>query len=93
VLKARPYADGTSALGKVRDELLADSKWAIRDLETVLIQSLGTQHRGNLLHGRFAQGERWEQVVAHEVDHYLDRLDKPTPGHARKPEPSRRLAS
>jgi hypothetical protein len=90
VLKGPRYEDGTVALGKVPQRLLTDSRWAIRDLEALLIQSLGTQHRGNSHQERFAQGEHWEQVMAHEVDHYLERLDRPTPSRARKPEPSRR---
>jgi hypothetical protein len=89
-VKGPRYADGTSALGKVPVRLLTDSKWAIRDLEALLIQSLGTQHRGNSLQMRFANGEHWEQVMAHEVDDYLARLDPPAPSRARKPEPSRR---
>jgi len=89
VLQARPHADGTLALGKVPPKLLTDSKWAIRDLEALLIQSIGTQHRGNTLQMRFGQGEHWEQVMSHETDHYLDRLEKPRPSRARKP-PSRR---
>jgi len=93
VLPARPYADGTKALGKVRDKLLTGSKWAIRDIEALLIQSLGTQHRGNGLQMRFAHGEHWEQVMAHEVDHYLGRLTKPLTSRARTPEPSRRSAT
>jgi hypothetical protein len=76
VLQGRPYADGTLALGKVRDRLLTDSRWAIRDLEALVIQSLGTQHRGNSLQMRFAQAERWEQVMGHEADRYLGRLKK-----------------
>jgi hypothetical protein len=91
VLKGPRYEDGTSALGKLPDKLLTDSRWAIRDVEALLIQSLGTQHRGNTMQGRFGQGEHWEQVMAHEVEPYLERLKKPTPSRARKPEPSRRV--
>jgi hypothetical protein len=93
VQKGPRYADGTLGLGKVPEKLLTDSRWAIRDVEALLIQSLGTQHRGNSMQMRFAQGEHWEQVMAYEVEHYLDRLDKPTPSRARKPEPSRRVGA
>jgi hypothetical protein len=92
-VKGPRYPDGTSALGKVPVKLLTDSKWAIRDLEALLIQSLGTQHRGNSLQMRFANGEHWEQVMAHEVDDYLARLDQPAPSRARRPEPSRRATA
>ena len=90
VLQSR-HVDGTRVIGKVREQLLTDSKWAIRDLETLLIRSLGTQHRGNSLHMRFAQAQQWEQVMAHEAEHYLDRLKKPVPSKA-VPWPSRRLS-
>jgi hypothetical protein len=90
VLKGPPYADGTSALGKVPVRLLTDSRWAIRDLEALLIQSLGTQHRGNSNQMRFGQGEHWDQVMAHEAEHYLDQLHQPAPSRARPPEPARR---
>ena len=89
VLKGPRYADGTQALGKVRDRLLTDSRWAIRDLEALLIQSLGTQMRGNSHQMRFAHGEHWEQVMAHEIPTYLERLEKPKPSRARKPDPAR----
>jgi hypothetical protein len=91
LLTGRPYADGTRALGNVADRLLTDSRWAIRDLEALLIQSLGTEHRGNSSLTRFAQGEHWEQVRRNEADHYLDRLVKPMTSRATRPrEPSRR---
>jgi hypothetical protein len=87
VLKIGRYADGTSVLGKLRKQLAADSRWAIHDLEALLIQSLGTQQRGNSLKMRFGRAERWTQVMAHEVDEYLDRLDPP---QRTRPAPSRR---
>jgi hypothetical protein len=90
VIKRSRYADGTSVLGKLPERLLTDSRWAIRDLEALLIQSLGTQNRGNSHQMRFGQGEHWTQVMAHEVDDYLDRLKKPPPSRARNPEPSQR---
>jgi hypothetical protein len=70
-------ADGTRVLGRVPARLLTDSRWTIGDSEALLIQALGTQHRANLMQMRFAQAERWEQVMAHEIDHYLSRLDLP----------------
>lgn len=51
VLRRGRYADGTSVLGSVPERLLADAKWGIRDIEALLIQTLGTQHRGNSMRG------------------------------------------
>lgn len=51
--------------------LLTESKWTIGDVEALLIQSLGTQERGNAQVMRFAAARRWTQVMRHEVDDYL----------------------
>lgn len=67
-------ADGTNKLGKVPGRLLTESKWTIGDIEALMIQTLGTQHRGNRQEMRFAAAERWEQVMEHEADLYLDRV-------------------
>ncbi len=66
--------DGTRQLGKVPDRLLTESRRTIGDIEALLIQSLGTQHRGNSQEMRFGVARHWTQVMAHEVDTYLGRV-------------------
>ena len=83
-------ADGTLTLRALPAAPRADSVSAIRDIEALLIQSLGTHHRGNKHQEHFRNGVRWEQVMLHDYDHYLDRLDLPPPSRTREPEPSRR---
>jgi hypothetical protein len=68
------HPDGTRRLGKVPDRLLTESRRTIGDIEALLIQSLGTQHRGNSQEMRFSVARPWTQVMAHEVDTYLDRV-------------------
>jgi hypothetical protein len=85
-----PLSDGTCDLGNVPKSPRADSASTIGDIEALLIQSLGTQHRGNAVQMRFAQAEHWTQVMLHETERYLDRLDTPQPSRARKPESRRR---
>jgi hypothetical protein len=68
--------DGTRQLGKVPERLLTESKRTIGDIEALLIQSLGTQHRGNSQEMRFAVARRWTQVMAHEIDTYLERVQR-----------------
>lgn len=84
------HPDGTRALGAVPKFPRADSSSAIGDIEALLIQSLGTQHRGNVMEMRFTRGDHWTQVMSHEVDLYLGRIDIPAASHARPFESSRR---
>jgi hypothetical protein len=79
-------ADGTRDLGKVPERLLTDSRWTIGDIEALLIQSLGTQHRGNVIQMRFVGADHWTQVMEHETEFYLERLDRPPASRAREPE-------
>jgi hypothetical protein len=62
-----------AALGAAKER--ADSASTIGDIEALLIQSLGTHHRGNAMEMRFSAAEHWTQVMLHEYDHYLDRLE------------------
>ena len=71
VLKSRNAEDGTQRLGEVPKNLVADSNRTIGDVEALLIQALGTHHRGNALKMRFGSARQWTQVMAHEVDDYL----------------------
>jgi hypothetical protein len=68
--------DGTRKLGKVPTRLLTESRWTIGDIEALLIQSLGTQHRGNRQEMRFAAAQRWTQVMLHEADEYLAKVQR-----------------
>lgn len=66
--------DGTRSLGKVPAKLLTESKWTIGDIEALMIQSLGTQKRGNAQEMRFAAAEKWTQVMSHEAEEYLEKV-------------------
>lgn len=68
--------DGTRKLGKVPDRLLTESRSTIGDIEALLIQSLGTQHRGNRQEMRFASAQPWLQVMHHEVEKFLGRVSQ-----------------
>jgi hypothetical protein len=82
------FADGTQALGKVPARLLTDSHWTIGDIEALLIQALGA--RGNKMQMHFAQAESWTQLMSHDEERYLSRLDPPPASRARTPERRRR---
>lgn len=73
VLKSRE-TDGTQKLGRLPTRLLVDSMSTIGDIEALLIQSLGTQHRGNWNQMRFAAAEQWHQVLEHEAESILQRV-------------------
>lgn len=68
------YEDGTQRLGKVPERLLTESRWTIGDIEALMIQALGTQHKGNRMTMRFAAADQWHQVMDHEVVKYLERI-------------------
>lgn len=72
VLRKAPA--GIQALGGVPRKLLAESRWTIGDIEALLIQSLGTQHRGNRQEMRFAAAQHWDQVALADVPYYLDKV-------------------
>jgi hypothetical protein len=86
-------ADGTRGLGAVPLYPRADSDSTIGDIEALLIQSLGTQHRGNAMEMRFSAAEHWTQVMLRDYDYYLDRLERPAQSQARKRESRRRRRS
>ena len=73
VLKGRD-PEGLSRLGEVPAKLVSDSDKTIGDVEALLIQTLGTMHRGNWHEEKFASADRWEQVRLDEVAMYVDRL-------------------
>ncbi|HET6834175.1 MAG TPA: GIY-YIG nuclease family protein [Acidimicrobiales bacterium] len=66
--------DGIRKLGKVPERLLTQSRSTIGDIEALMIQSLGTQMRGNVQQMRFAAAEQWTQVMRDEVGDYLDKV-------------------
>lgn len=82
VLKGR-LADGTRGLGKLPERFLTQSTHTIGDIEALLIQSLGTQHRGNGHEMRFSGAEAWSQVMAHEIEDLQERLFRPAASRAR----------
>jgi hypothetical protein len=84
VLRAGRLSDGTLDLGKVPERLSVDSRSTIGDIEALLIQSLGTQHRGNWHEEHFASALHWTQVMGYEVEEVLERLPKPVPSRARR---------
>jgi hypothetical protein len=71
---ASSLADGSRQLGTVPHRLLTESKRTIGDIEALLIQALGAQHRGHSQEMRFVVAHPWIQVMAHEVDTYLDKV-------------------
>lgn len=66
--------DGTRNLGQIPKQLLTDTTSTIGDIEALLIQSFGTQHRGNAVQMRFAVANPCEQVMAHDVEDLLAKL-------------------
>jgi hypothetical protein len=88
-VSSAPLADGTRALRALPKAPRADSRSAIADIEALLIQSLGTHHRGNAHQEHFRQGDLWEQVMLDDCEYYLGRLERPPPSRARKPEQRR----
>jgi hypothetical protein len=70
------HPDGLLKLGKQPQRLLTESKSTIGDIEALLIQALGTQHRGNALEMKFASAQRWTSTACHEVDGYLDKVGR-----------------
>jgi hypothetical protein len=71
VLQSR-NPDGTCRLKDLANVTLGEPSEAIKALESVLIQVLGTQ--GNTKQGRFPGADRWEQVKGNQVDGLLSRL-------------------
>jgi hypothetical protein len=73
-VRVRCHTDLTQSLAKLPRSLVTDSRETIADIEALLIQALGTHKRGNRHQMRFGLAERWEQVLLHERDMYLERL-------------------
>lgn len=67
--------DGTQRLGKMPKVLLTNSVRTIRDIEALLIESLGTYRTGNRQQAKFGSAMNWELVRRDEVSRYLERLD------------------
>ena len=77
--KAKCFLDGTATLGPLPTQLLTESKRAIGDIEALLIQSLGTQMRGNAVQMRFAAAQHWTQVAKHESEGFLNKVRSALP--------------
>jgi hypothetical protein len=93
VLRAGRFSDGTLGLGEVPQRLSVDSRSTIGDVEALLIQSLGTQHRGNWHEEHFASALHRTQVMDYEVERLLERLPRPAPSRALQAERGRRSVS
>ena len=65
--------DGLRNLGKVPKTLVTNSESAIRDIEALLIMSLGTHTRGNINQMQFAAATHWLQVQHHEIEMYVEK--------------------
>jgi hypothetical protein len=85
VLKGR-MADGTRGLGKLPERLITQSSATIGDIEALLIQSLGTQHRGNGMEMRFSGAEAWTQLMGHEFESLDEKMNRPSASRARPKE-------
>jgi hypothetical protein len=70
ILKTR-HADGTQTLGRAPTRLNTATHSTIGDVEALLIQALGTQHRSNAVQMRFASADPWTQIMAHETEKYV----------------------
>lgn len=68
------HSDGTRRLAVMPEVLLSHSQRAIRDIEALLIQCLGTYRNDNIQKMKFTSAEKWEQVGFNDTDHYLKRL-------------------
>jgi hypothetical protein len=55
-------------------KMLTHSTQTIRDIEALLIQSLGTYRVGNKQQTKFVSAERWTQIMYTEVDEVLAKL-------------------
>lgn len=66
--------DGAKLLGKVPQKVLTNSDSTIRDIEALLIESLGTHRTSNIQKMKFASALKWEQVKLDETQKYLNRL-------------------
>jgi hypothetical protein len=73
---AATNGDGTRRLGVVPKQLLTESKQTISDIEALLIQSLGTQHRGNKQQMQFHSAVKWLQIMDYETEIFLAKAAK-----------------
>jgi len=63
--------EGLNALQEVNESIGMSLGSAIRDVEALLIQILGTTNRNQT---RFKDAEGWEQVSRYDADDYLNKL-------------------
>lgn len=66
--------DGTRKLAQTPAQLLTDSASTIRDVEALLIQSLGTYRTGNSQQMKFQGASKWLQVPYEDGPTYLEKL-------------------
>jgi hypothetical protein len=67
-------AAGLNALGTAPKQLLTDTEDTVGDIEALLIQTLGTQRRGNWQEMKFAAARQWDQLTAADSDLYVRRV-------------------
>lgn len=65
---------GLQLLGDIPGQLVSGTTHTIRDIEALLMMSLGTVERGNAHSMKFTNADRWHQIPRHEVDYWLGRL-------------------
>lgn len=66
--------NGLQQLGVMPKQLLSGTTNTIRDIEALLMMSLGTIERGNAHTMKFANADRWHQIPLHDADWWLDRI-------------------
>jgi hypothetical protein len=70
---------GLQRLRKMPRTLLTNSEKTVQDLESLLIESMGTRHVGNARNESFAAAVKWTQVDGWQEDDYRARVN-PVPG-------------
>lgn len=73
VLKATE-PDGIQTLGSMPKELLASTSNTIRDVEALLMMTLGTVALGNVQSAKFTNADRWWQVPLDETEKWISRI-------------------
>lgn len=75
-VKTSADGNGLQQLGEMPKQLVSGTTHTIRDIEALLMMSLGTVERGNAHTMKFANADRWHQIQRHEVDHWLDKVGR-----------------
>ncbi len=73
-VKVATDASGLQVLGEMPDQLVSGTVHTIRDIEALLMMTLGTVERGNAHSMKFTNADRWHQVPLLEVDQWLGKI-------------------